>query len=127
MMMNISLDTVKSNAVNISTLDFRIRQHFNSNWTSPKWQKLVNVPEVPVVQLYKHMINTGAPVHSFTIRNDYKNPSLTWTILMHPGTYIGTIGMIFMLCVAVYCFKDSGSGLSPLGGDLLPQPLQDIP
>ena len=36
------------------------------------------------------MINTGEPVHSFTIRDADKDPSLIWTILTHPGTYIGT-------------------------------------
>ena len=43
-MMNISLDTANINAVNISTLDFRIWQHFNSTWTSPHLQKLENIP-----------------------------------------------------------------------------------
>ena len=33
-MMNVSLDTANINAINISTLDFRIWQHFSSNWTS---------------------------------------------------------------------------------------------
>ena len=32
-LMNVSVDTANVNAVNISTLDFRIWQHFNSNWT----------------------------------------------------------------------------------------------
>ena len=84
-MMNISLDTANINAINISTLDFRIWQHFSSNWTSPYLQKLANVPEVPVTQLYKHMIDTSEPVNSFTIKDVDKDPSLMWTILMHPG------------------------------------------
>ena len=50
MMMNVSLDTANINAVNISTPDFRIWQHFNSNWTSSHLQKLGNVPVVPVTQ-----------------------------------------------------------------------------
>ena len=32
-MMNVSLDTVNINAINISTLDFRLWQHLSSNWT----------------------------------------------------------------------------------------------
>ena len=66
-MMNVSLDTTNINAINISTLDFRILQHFSSDWTPPHLQKLTNVPEVPVMQLYEHLINTNEPVHSFTI------------------------------------------------------------
>ena len=57
MIMNVSLDTTNINAVNISTPDVRIWQHSNSNWTTPHLQKLANVAEVPVAQLYKHMIN----------------------------------------------------------------------
>ena len=33
MVMNVSLDTASINAINISTLDFRIWQHFSRNWT----------------------------------------------------------------------------------------------
>ena len=103
--MNVSLDIANINAINISTLDFRIWQHFSSNWTSPHLQKLAYLPDVPVAQLYKHMIDTSEPVHSFTIKDDDDDPSLIWTILMHHGTYIGTIGIIFTVCLGVYCFK----------------------
>ena len=48
MVMNVSLDTAKINTLNISTLDFRIWQHFSRNWTQTHLQKLTNVPEVPV-------------------------------------------------------------------------------
>ena len=105
MVINISLDTANINAINISTLDFRIWQHFSSNWTPPHLQKLANVPEVPVVQLYRDMTNTSEPVHSFTVKDNDEDSSLTWTILKHPGTYMGTIGMIFAVCIHVYCFK----------------------
>ena len=74
-MMNVSLDTANINVVNISTLDFRIWQHFSSNWTPPHLQKLATVPEVPVIQLYKHLIDTSEPVHSFTVKDDDKDPS----------------------------------------------------
>ena len=104
-MINASLDTTNINAINISTLDIRILQHFNSNWTSPHLQKLAIVSEGPVTQLYKYMIDTGEPVHLFTIKDDDKNLSLIWTILMHPWTYIWGFGMILAVCIGVYCFK----------------------
>ena len=104
-MMDVSLDTANINALNISTLDFRIWQHFSSSWTTLHLQKLANVPEVPVTELYRDMINTSEPTHVFTIKDDDKDPSLIWTILMYPGTFIGTIGMIFAVRVGVYCFK----------------------
>ena len=71
---------------------------------TPHLQKLTNVTEVS--QLHKCMINTSETVHSFTFnKNDDKDPPLIWTILTHPGTYIGTIGMLFAVCIGVYGFK----------------------
>ena len=106
LMMNVSMDTANINVINISTPDVRIWQHFNSNRTTSDLQKLATVSEVPVAQLYKHMINTIEPVHSFTInKDDNKDQSLIWTISTHPGTYIWTIGMIFAVRIGVYCFK----------------------
>ena len=55
MMMNVSLDTANINASNISIPEFGIWQHLNSNLTTTHLQKLTNVPEIPVAQLYKHM------------------------------------------------------------------------
>ena len=83
-------------------LDFRIWQHSNRNWTQPHLQKLTEVSEVPVAQLYGDMINASEPIHSFTIKDDDEDSSLIWTILKHPWTYIGTISMIFVLCIGVY-------------------------
>ena len=104
-MMNVSLDTANNNTVNISILDFRIWQHFSSNWTPSHLQKLANVPEVHVAKLYRDKINISEPVHSFTIGDDDEDSSLIWTILVHHGTYIGTIGMILAVCIGVNCFE----------------------
>ena len=107
MVMNVSLDkcTANINAINISTLDFRMWQHFSRHWTQPHLQKLTNVLEVPVTWFYRDMIKASEPIHSCTIRNDNEDSSLTWTILKHPGTFIGTISMSFVLCIGVYCFR----------------------
>ena len=103
--MNVSLDTASINSINISTLDFRIWQHFSRNWIQPHLQQLTNVPAVPVSQFYRYMINSSEPIHSFTVKDDDEDPSLIGTILKHPGTYIGTIGVISARCIGVYCFK----------------------
>ena len=102
---NVSLHTDNINAINILTLDFWIWQHFSSNWTPSHLQKSANVPEVPVIQLYRDMIKTSEPSHLFTIKDDNEDPSLIQAILTHPGTYIGTIDIIFAVCIGVYCFK----------------------
>ena len=106
MVMNVSLETANINTINISTLDCGgIWQHLSSNRAPTNLQKLANVSEVPVTQHYRDMINTSQPIHSFTIKDDDEDPSLIWTILMHPETYIGTIGLIIIVCTGVFCFK----------------------
>ena len=65
--------------------------------------KLENVSKVPVTQLYRD--NTSEPTQLCTMKDDDEDQSLIWTILMHPGTYIGTTGMIFAVFIGVYCFK----------------------
>ena len=40
MVMNIFLDTANINVINLSTLDFRIWQHFSRNWAQAHLQKL---------------------------------------------------------------------------------------
>ena len=104
MVKNVFLDTTNINVINISTLDLRIWQHFNRNWTQPHLQKLANVPEVPVGQLYRDIINASEPIHSFSIKDNAED-SLIWAILKHPGTYIGTLIHFFSVCIGVYCFK----------------------
>ena len=118
---------ININAIIISTLDFRIWQHFSSSWTPSHLQKLANVPEVPVTQLYRGMINTSKPTHLFTMMDEYEDPSLIWTILMHPRTYKGTIGMIFAVCICNYCFNRFQIRSAPLGTDLILQSLYSMP
>ena len=95
MVMNVSLDPANITTINILTVEFRIWQHFIRNWTQTHLQNLTNVPEVPVAQLYRDMINASEAIYSFTIKDDDDDSSLMWAILRHPRTYIGTISMIF--------------------------------
>ena len=84
MVMNVSLDTANINAINISTLGFRMLLEFSRDWTPPHLQKLANIPKVPVTKLYRGTINNSEPIQSFAIK-DNEDPSLIWTILKHPG------------------------------------------
>ena len=77
-----------------------------------------------VTQLYRDMIDASEPIHSFTIKDD-EDSFLIWTILKHTGIYIGTIRMIFVLCIDVYCLRFL-IGLSPIGMTLIPQSLHDM-
>ena len=69
MMMNISLDT----AINTSTPDFRIWQHFNGNWITTYLLKLTNVPEVKLHSSTNIWSTLGIQVLSFTIKDDDKD------------------------------------------------------
>ena len=64
---NVSPSKMNLNAVNVSTLDFDIWQHFSSNWTTTHKQKLADVLKIPVAQLYKHMIGQSEPRLPFEI------------------------------------------------------------
>ena len=88
LMMNVFLDTANINAFNISTLDLRMWQNFGSNWIPPHLQKQANVCEVPFTQLYRDPINTSQQTYLFRIKDEDKDPSFIWTILIHPGTYV---------------------------------------
>ena len=105
-MMHISLDRVNLNAINISTLDFHIWQHFNSNRPTNHMQKLTHMPKVPITQLYRHMISQSEPVVPFELNSIRDEESfLTWKLLTHPGTYVRTIHMILAICIGIYSFK----------------------
>ena len=98
----VSLDKANLNTINISTLDFGIWQHFISNWTAIHLWKLVDIPEIPMEQLYKHMIDQDGPTLPFEINRDMKEESsFIWKFLAHPRIYIGTISMIFITCMSL--------------------------
>ena len=92
--------------VNISISDFHIWQHFSSNWITAHRQKLADVPEIPVAELYKHMIGQSEPIIPFEINgHTEEGPSLLGKPLIHLRTYKGTIGMTFILCTDIYYIK----------------------
>ena len=72
------------------------------------------------------MINTSEPVHSFISKDDDEDPSLMLTILMHPGTFIWTIDMIFAACIVFITLKDSKSDLPSLATNVISQTLCDM-
>ena len=57
--MHVPLDGANLNRANISIPDFHIWQHFDSNWTTPDMQKMVDIPEIPIAQFHMHMIDQG--------------------------------------------------------------------
>ena len=124
--MYVSLDKANLDTINVSTLDFYIWQHFDNNWTMVHMQKLVDTPEVPLAQFYKHMIGQSEPILPFEVNQDMKEgSSLTWKILIHPGTYMGTVVMILAICVST-ALRNFGPNLPPWGTDAIPQSHHDM-
>ena len=106
MTIHVSLNKANLDAIKISTPDLHIWQHFGNNWTTAHIQELADIPEIPVTHLYKYIIGHSELILSFEINRDTEEgPSLTWKLLTHPGTYIGTISMIFSVCIGVYYIK----------------------
>ena len=99
--MHASLDRANLNTINISTQDFHLWQHFDSNCTTALMHKLVYIPEVPVTQ-------QSEPILPFEINRDLEEGTfLAWKLLTYPQTYTGIIGMILAICVGIYCLQRS--------------------
>ena len=56
MTIHVSLDKVNLNTINVSITNFSIWQDYGSNWTTAHMQMFMVMPEIPITQLYKHMI-----------------------------------------------------------------------
>ena len=111
---HVSLNKANLNTIDISTPDFCIWQHFSSNWTAIHLEKLVDIPEIPVAQLYKHMIDHDGPTLLFQInRNTKEETSFIWKLLAYPGTYTGTIGMVFISYIGVYWCRPATQRCQP--------------
>ena len=70
MTINISLDTANLNKINISSPEFWVWQHLEDHWNKTQLHKLVDIPTVPIAQLYKHMIDNNGPTLPFNFANE---------------------------------------------------------
>ena len=65
--MHVSLDKANHNTINLSTPDFHIWQHIDSNRATAHIQKLADITEITVTELYKHMIVQSELILPFEI------------------------------------------------------------
>ena len=106
--MFLSLDKANLNTINISTPDLHIWQHFDSIWTTADMQKFVDAPEVTIGQHYTQMIGHSESILPLEIKRDTEEePSLTWKLQTHLWTYRVSTGIIFIVCIGIYCLKPS--------------------
>ena len=92
---NISLNTANLNMINISSPEFRIWQHLEDHWNGTQLHHLVNIPSVPIDQLYKHMVSSNGPSTPFMSPDEsIADTTSIWTLFPHTGIYIMAIGLL---------------------------------
>ena len=101
------LERENLNSFNISAPDFHIWQYIGSNWSTGYIQKVANVLEIPVIQLYSHLISQSKPSLPFEMNrsSEDEGPSLIGRYLTYSGTHMGFLGMIFIASMGIYCLK----------------------
>ena len=103
-MINISLNTAKLNMMNVSSPEFRIWQHSEDHWNRIQLHHLVNIPSVPIDQLYKHMSNSNGPIILLASTNEtIDNTASLWTLFSHTGFYKMAIGSLVLTGLGIFC------------------------
>ena len=104
MMINISLNTSNLNMMNISLPQFWVWQHLEDHWKKTQLHKLVDVPTVPVAQLYKHLIDKNGPILPFHLADEsIDDPPPIWSQFSHTGIYIMIIGFLIPAALGIFC------------------------
>ena len=100
----ISLITGKLTMINVSSPEFRIWQHLEDHWNRTQLHHLVNIPSVPIDQLYKHMINSNGPIIPFVSTSESIDDTASlWTLFCHTGIYIMAIGLLIPAGLGMFC------------------------
>ena len=101
LMITISLNTANLNVMNISSPE--LWQHLEDHWNGIQLHHLVNIPLVPIDQLYKHMIN-NRPIIPFVSSNESINDTASlWTLFLHTGIYAMAIGSPILAGLGIFC------------------------
>ena len=101
---NISLNTANLNVMNISSPEFRIWQHLEDHWNKTQLHHLVNIPSVPIDQLYKHMINSNGYIILFvSIDQSIDDTASLWALFSHTGIYVMAIGLLIPTGLGIFC------------------------
>ena len=101
---NISLNTANLNIINISSLEFRIWQHLEDHWNGTQLHHLVNIPSVPIDQLYKQMVNSDRPINQFMSTDESIGDTVSiWTLFSHTGINVMAIGLLIPAGLGIFC------------------------
>ena len=101
---NISLDMANLNMINISSLDFHIRQHLEKHKNESQLQHLASIPLAPVDKLYRHMINDTQSITPFTSPEESTgDTSSIWTLFSHTGVHVTAIRLFIPAGLGMFC------------------------
>ena len=87
----------------ISSLEFRIWQHLDDHWNGTQLHHLVNIPSVPIDQLFKHMVSSNGPITPFMSTNESIDETASiWTLCSHTGIYVMAIGSLIPTGLGIF-------------------------
>ena len=108
---NISLNTAKLNVMNVSSQEFWIWQHFEDHWNRTQLHHSVNIPSVPLGQLYKYMINNRPIILFVSTDEAIDDTASLWTLFSHTGIYIKAMGSLIPAQLGIFCCYFFGTDL----------------
>ena len=100
---NISLNTDNLNVINISSPKFRIWQHLEDHWNGTQLHQLVNIPSLPINQLYKQMVNSNRPINPFMSTDESIGDTVSIWTFSHTGIYIMAIVSLIPVGLQIFC------------------------
>ena len=101
---NISLNTANLNIINISSLEFRIWQHLEDHWNRTLHHHLVNIPSVPINELYKQVVNNNRPINPFMSTDKSIGDTVSIrTLFSHTDIYVMAIGLLTPAGLGIFC------------------------
>ena len=69
--------------------------NLEDHWNGTQLHHLVNIPSVPIDQLYKPMVSSNGPITPFISTDDsIDDTSSLWMIFSHAGFYMTAIGLL---------------------------------
>ena len=90
--------------MNILSLEFRIWQHLDDHWNETQLNHLVNIPSVPIDQLYKHVVSSNRPITPFMSTDESIHDTASiWTLFSHTGIYVMAIGSLIPAGLGIFC------------------------
>ena len=89
--------------INISSPEFQIWQHLEDQLKGTQLHHLVNIPSVPIDQLYKHMVSSTETITPFmTTDESIDHTASIWKLFSHTGIYTMAIGSLIPAGLGIF-------------------------